>query len=217
MTHTALAYAADLSRRLARHGAMAAMALSLAAAAAMAQATDPVVARVNGIDIRASDLAVVEEDIGAGIANMTGDARRDYLVTFMADMILVSKAAEAKNIPANDEFKRRSAYARNKVLMEMLLQSEAKAATTDAAMRKVYEDATKNMKPEKEVRARHILVETEDEAKAILAELKKGTDFAALAKEKSKDPGAGPPPSPRPWPPRRPAVARPRSISPPPA
>ena len=41
-----------------------------------------------------------------------------------------------------------------------------------------------------EVHARHILVETEDEAKAIAAELKKGADFAELAKKKSKDPGA---------------------------
>jgi peptidyl-prolyl cis-trans isomerase C len=46
------------------------------------------------------------------------------------------------------------------------------------------------MPAEEEVHARHILVPTEDEAKAIEAELKKGADFAALAKEKSKDPGA---------------------------
>ena len=57
-------------------------------------------------------------------------------------------------------------------------------------MRKVYEDAAKQMGGDKEVRARHILVETEDEAKAVLAELKKGADFADLAKQKSKDPGA---------------------------
>ena len=55
---------------------------------------------------------------------------------------------------------------------------------------KVYDDAVKQMGNEQEVRARHILVPTEDEAKAILAEIKKGTDFAELAKQKSKDPGA---------------------------
>src|SRR5215510_15534898 len=57
-------------------------------------------------------------------------------------------------------------------------------------MRKVYDDAIAQMSKEPEVRARHILVETEDEAKAVLAELKKGTDFAELARLKSKDPGA---------------------------
>ena len=57
-------------------------------------------------------------------------------------------------------------------------------------MKKVYEEASKQITGEQEVRARHILVETEDEAKAVKAELDKGTDFAELAKKKSKDPGA---------------------------
>ena len=74
--------------------------------------------------------------------------------------------------------------------MAKLLAAEAKAASTESAMRKIYDDATKQMKPEEEVHARHILVEKEDEAKAILADLKKGGDFLAIAKEKSKDPGS---------------------------
>jgi peptidyl-prolyl cis-trans isomerase C len=74
--------------------------------------------------------------------------------------------------------------------MEALLQDAGKAALTDAELHKVYEDAVKQMPNEEEVHARHILVPTEDEAKAILAQLKGGADFAALAKEKSKDPGA---------------------------
>src|SRR5437868_12735040 len=57
-------------------------------------------------------------------------------------------------------------------------------------MKKVYEEAAKQITGEQEVHARHILVETEDEAKAIAEELKKGSDFAELAKKKSKDPGA---------------------------
>src|SRR5882762_6858603 len=57
-------------------------------------------------------------------------------------------------------------------------------------MKKVYEDASKQISGEEEVHARHILVETEDEAKAVAEELKKGADFAERAKKKSKDPGA---------------------------
>jgi peptidyl-prolyl cis-trans isomerase C len=57
-------------------------------------------------------------------------------------------------------------------------------------MKKVYEDASKQISGEQEVHARHILVETEDDAKAIEDELKKGGDFAELAKKKSKDPGS---------------------------
>ncbi len=121
---------------------------------------------------------------------MTPEAKRDYLITFVGDMILVAKAAEAKKIGDTDDFKKKLAYARTKLLMEQLLQSEAKAAVNETAMHKVYDDAIGQMKKEPEVRARHILVETEDEAKAVVAELKKGTDFAELAKAKSKDPGS---------------------------
>src|SRR5690349_23456006 len=57
-------------------------------------------------------------------------------------------------------------------------------------MQQTYQDAVKSMAGQEEVHARHILVESEDEAKTILTELKGGADFATLAKEKSKDPGA---------------------------
>src|SRR5947209_16733020 len=168
-------------------------ALAIAAALAMPLARaqdDPLVARINGTDVRQSDLAAAEEDLGNNIPQMTPEAKRDYLITFVGDMILVAKAAESKKVGDTDEFKKKLAYARTKLLMEQLLQSEAKAAVNEAAMHKVYDDAIGQLKKEPEVHARHILVETEDEAKAVVAELKKGTDFAELAKAKSKDPGS---------------------------
>jgi len=73
--------------------------------------------------------------------------------------------------------------------MEALLQDTGRAALSEEAEHQVYDDAVKQMTNEEEVHARHILVPTEDEAKAILAQLKAGADFATLAKEKSKDPG----------------------------
>ena len=57
---------------------------------------DPVVARVNGTDVRQSDLAMAEEDLGGNMPQMTPEAKRDYLITFVGDMMLVAKAAEAK-------------------------------------------------------------------------------------------------------------------------
>jgi peptidyl-prolyl cis-trans isomerase C len=159
------------------------------AATAQAQA-DPVVARVNGTEIKESDLKAAEDDIGAQLPPMAPDAKKDYLTTYVADMILVSKAAEAKKLGDTDEFKKKLAMARTKLLMEALLQNEAKASVTDAAMQKVYAEAIKDMGNEQEVSARHILVESEDEAKGISSDLKKGGDFAAVAKEKSKDPGS---------------------------
>jgi peptidyl-prolyl cis-trans isomerase C len=160
------------------------------AAPAFAQ-TDPVVAKVNGTEIRQSDLTAAEEDIGPNLPpTMQGDAKRDYLITYVTDMIILAKAAEARKLGDGADFKRKVDIARNKLLMEALLGAEAKTAVTDAAMRKVYEEATKAIGEEKEVRARHVLVEKEDEAKAILADLKKGGDFVVIAKEKSKDPGS---------------------------
>jgi peptidyl-prolyl cis-trans isomerase C len=160
------------------------------AAPAFAQ-NDPVVAKVNGTEIRQSDLTAAEEDIGPNLPpTMQGDAKRDYLITYVTDMIILAKAAEARKLGDGADFKRKVDIARNKLLMEALLGAEAKAAVTEAAMRKVYEEATKAIGEEKEVRARHVLVEKEDEAKAILADLKKGGDFVVIAKEKSKDPGS---------------------------
>ncbi len=152
--------------------------------------TGAVVAKVNGIEIRESELALAEEDVGQQIPATTPDAKRDYLITYIGDTILLTQAAEAKKLHETDEFKQNLEFARKKLLMGKLLDSEAKSAVTDASLRKVYDDAIKQMTPEQEVRARHILVETEDEAKAIRDELQKGGDFAELAKQKSKDTGA---------------------------
>jgi peptidyl-prolyl cis-trans isomerase C len=166
------------------------VALSASFAPAGAQTADPVVARVNGSEIRASDVALAEEELGAQLPAMSGEAKHDYIVTYLADTMLVAQAADKKKIGDSDAFKRRLAFARSRLLSEALLEQEAKAAVTEEAMRKIYDEAAKKMGTEQEVRAIHILDESEDEAKAILAELKNGADFAELAKQKSKDPGA---------------------------
>ena len=90
----------------------------------------------------------------------------------------------------SDDFKRHLDFARQRLLMDTLLNVDGKAALTDEAENKVYDDAVKQIATEPEVHARHILVETEDEAKQVVEDLKKGADFADLAKKKSKDPGA---------------------------
>ena len=157
---------------------------------AAADPNDTVVARVNGVEIRQSDLAFAEEDFSNELRGAPPDVKREQLITYLTDVIIVSQAAEKKNLGDGAEFKRRQAFLRNKLLMGALLQQRSKEATTEAEMRKVYDDAIKQASNEEEVRARHILVETEEEAKAIVDQLKGGADFAALAKEKSKDPGS---------------------------
>ena len=160
------------------------------AGVARAADEDPVVARVNGVDIRQSDLAFAEEEIGGNMPTIPPEQKRDYLINYLVDVIVLSQAAEKQNLADRPDVKRRLAFDHNRLLMESLLQDAGKSALSDEAERKVYDEAVKQVKNEEEVHARHILVPTEDEAKAILAQLKGGADFATLAKEKSKDPGA---------------------------
>ena len=172
-------------------GALAVAALTCAPTAPLwADDANPVVARANGVDIHESDIAFAEEEIGGNMPQMSPDQKRDYLITYLTDVVVLSKAAEQKKLNEDADVQRRLAFDHNRVLMEALLQSVGKASVTDAAMHQVYDDAVKQMPAEQEVHARHILVQSEDEAKAIEDQLKKGADFAALAKEKSKDPGA---------------------------
>jgi peptidyl-prolyl cis-trans isomerase C len=152
--------------------------------------SDPVIARVNGVDIKQSDLALAEEDVGADMQAASPEAKREHLISYLADIIMVTQAADKKNLADSPDFKRRLAFLRSKLLMGYELQQEAKTALTDEALKQTYDEAVKSMSGQEEVRARHILVEGEDEAKAILEQLKGGADFAKLAKEKSKDPGA---------------------------
>jgi peptidyl-prolyl cis-trans isomerase C len=197
MTTTLLAGSLAPARRTGL--AAAALALLLASAGPLAaQDKDPLVAKVNGIEIHESDLAAAEEEAGQ-LPPMSPDAKKDYLVQFLADMILVSKDAEQKKLGDTPAFKTKLEFARKKLLMEALLASVGKDAMTDAAMHKVYDDAIKQMGPEQEVHARHILIraaagddkaskEAEDKIKAIIVRLKKGEDFAKVAEATTEDP-----------------------------
>jgi peptidyl-prolyl cis-trans isomerase C len=177
--------------RLASAAVAGCLAMALMAATPVrAEDANPVLAKVNGSEIRQSDMALAEEELGPSLDKMDPATKQENLLAFLIDMKIVSKAAEDKKVEDNEEFKKRLAFARNRLLMDSLLATEGKAATTDDAMKKVYDDAAKQITGEQEVHARHILVETEDEAKAIKAELDKGADFAELAKKKSEDPGA---------------------------
>ena len=169
--------------------ATGAVAIALFASLPLRADDNPVLAKVNGSEIRQSDVTLAEEELGPSLAQMDPATKKENVLAFLIDMKIVAKAAEDKKIEDRPDFKARLAFARNRLLMDNLLGTEGKAAATDDAMKKVYEDAAKQIAGEQEVHARHILVETEDEAKAIEAELKKGADFATLAKEKSKDPG----------------------------
>src|SRR5215469_12059509 len=128
--------------------------LSLALLAAPVRAEDKVLAKVNGSEIRQSDVALAEEELGPSLAQMDPATKDENVLAFLIDMKIVAKAAEDKKVGDNEEFKKRLAFARNRLLMDSLLASEGKAATNDEAMKKVYEEASKQISGEQEVRAR---------------------------------------------------------------
>jgi peptidyl-prolyl cis-trans isomerase C len=151
-------------------------------------ASDPVLAKVNGAEIHESDLAVAEADIGESLPKeVQPEKRREVLLTYLVNVNLLAQAAEKQKADQEPNFAKRIAFARKKVLVQTLMEQETKKATTDAAIKKFYDEKAK---PQTEVHARHILVETEEQAKDVEAQLKKGADFAELAKKMSKDPGS---------------------------
>ena len=172
------------------------VALPLATAAAFAQTGAPpadpskVIARVNGATITEGDLAVAAEDPALQLPNVPEAQKRDLLTGYLIDLKLGAKAAEAAKVGEGAQFARKLAYSRDKTLLDQYLEQEAKKAVTPEAARKLYDETAKSVTPDQEVRARHILVESEDEAKQAATRVKGGEDFAKVAGELSKDPGS---------------------------
>jgi peptidyl-prolyl cis-trans isomerase C len=148
------------------------------------------VARVDGAAITEADVALAAEDPALSLPSMSESQKRDLLVGYMVDLKIGARAAEAAKVGESPEFTRKLGYFRDKLLLDEYLDREVKKAVTPEAARKLYDDTVKDMKPEQEVRARHILVEGEDEAKKVHARVKGGEDFAKVAGEVSKDPGS---------------------------
>ncbi len=153
-------------------------------------AEDKVVATIDGKPITEGDLAVAESEIGSDMGTMPAEQKRTSLLEFLIDNQLFAEAAEAQKLNEGADFETRLNYLKRRALRELYFEKVIKASVSDADARKIYDDQVKLLKPEEEVSARHILVETEDEAKALKAKLDKGADFAQLAKENSKDPGS---------------------------
>jgi peptidyl-prolyl cis-trans isomerase C len=148
-----------------------------------------VVATVNGETLTEREVQLALDELAPGAA--IDDQKREQLIGFLINVKLVAQAAKQQNVPDSQDFQDRLAFLRDKALMQTYLEGVGKTAVTEDEVRKVYEETVKDVKPEEEVRARHILVETEDAAKKVAERIAKGEDFAAVAKEASTDPGSG--------------------------
>ncbi|MBZ6077659.1 peptidylprolyl isomerase [Microvirga puerhi] len=170
--------------------ALAQGAAPAAAPAAGAQQSNKVVARVNGQDITEADIAVAAADPALQLPSIPDDQKRELLTSYLIDLKLGAKAAEAAKVGDSPEVARKLAYTRDKTLLDEYLDQQARKSVTPEAARKLYDETAKTMTPEQEVHARHILVDNEEDAKKAAARVKGGEDFAKVANELSKDPGS---------------------------
>lgn len=104
---------------------------------------------------------------------------------------IFTQEAERRGLAATPEYKAQMEMARQSILIRDLFDSHRKKNPVTDAQAKVEYDKFKAQSAGTEYRARHILVEKEDEAKALIAQIKGGASFEELAKKHSKDPGSG--------------------------
>lgn len=100
---------------------------------------------------------------------------------------LVYQAAKTAKIEETPEFQRQLVTAKEDLARKLYLEKQVDEKVTDEEIKKLYDEYTSKFESQKEVSAKHILVETEDKAKEVIKKLKEGSDFVALAKEYSKD------------------------------
>ena len=153
-------------------------------------AEDKIVATINGMPITDADLAIADGEIGADMGTMPPLQKRMSLLEFLIDNQLFAEAADGEKLAQGADFETRLKYLKRRALRELYFEKVIKSSVSDADAHKVYDEQVKLMKPEEEVSARHILVETEEKAKELKAKITAGGDFVALAKENSKDPGS---------------------------
>jgi peptidyl-prolyl cis-trans isomerase C len=160
-------------------------------AAAPAAVKDPVVATINGQPIHLSELEVAQQALPPQYRNMPLQSVYAALLDRIIDSKLV--VADGRKNKVNDDpaFKKRMAFVEEQVIQDFWLQREIAKKVTPEKLHQRYEERLKSMPPEEEVRARHILVATEDEAKAVIADLKKGESFEKIAKDRSTDKASG--------------------------
>jgi peptidyl-prolyl cis-trans isomerase C len=174
--------------------------LLLGSAAVLAQTTtppaatdtksDPVVAVVNGKTLKRSDVVASAQTLPPQYRNQI-DQLFPQLVDRLIDITLMVDEGRRQKLQNEPEVKAIVARYEDEAIREVLVRRFLAGKLSDEALKKRYADEVTKVPPSEELRASHILVKTQDEAKAIIKQLQGGADFAKLAKEKSTDTSAG--------------------------
>lgn len=169
----------------------AALALGLGAAVAslpaLAADKDPVVAVINGTEVHASSLMAYRRTLPP---QMAAQVPYEALLDSLINNTLVYEQGKKEGVDKDPDVKKALKDIEQQLVVKAWMGKKLKAEVTDAAVKQGYDKFLAEFKPAEEVRARHILTESEEAAKAVIAELKKGADFGETAKAKSKDPSA---------------------------
>ena len=175
-----------------RKGLLAATALTalmaLSHAASAADAANPVIATIDGVDVTKTDLELAESNIDPQLAQLPPEQKQLAALTAIIDSKLIAAKAKAEKLDETPEFKQRVQFIIDREMHNTYFKKHVVDVVTDADIKARYDKEVAGMPKQEEVHARHILVKTEDEAKAIIKELEEGKDFAELAKAKSTDP-----------------------------
>lgn len=146
-----------------------------------------VLAKVDGVEVRRAELVGLLTNMPQQVQQMPMMAIYPLALERLIDTKLVASAARKENLQADDEVKRRVRDAEERALHEVYVRRALDQKITDAALRDRYGKFLQANPPQEEVRARHILVTTEADARTALAELRRGGDFAQVARQRSID------------------------------
>ena len=163
----------------------------LAAAAAQEEiGPDTVLAVVNGHAITEYEARLASQDFAEQLQRVPGDQRRAIVVDALIDLHLLADAAEEEGLDESEDFARQMAYQQARTLRTTYLVEVLAQRVDDAAVQAAYDEIVAAFEPTEERKARHILVETEEAAREVIAALDDGAAFADLAQERSTGPSA---------------------------
>ena len=160
-----------------------------APAAPAVTAVDPaaVVATINGKAITEADLKIAEDDLDQQFSRLPAEQRRAAALSATIEIRLMAAEAEAKGLDKAEDFQRRMTFLRERALHSAVVDTEVGKKITDEEVRARYDKEMAAAPAVNEVKARHILVKTKEEAEAVIKQLDDGAKFEDVAKEKSSD------------------------------
>ncbi|AJD53709.1 MULTISPECIES: peptidylprolyl isomerase [Thalassospira] len=153
-----------------------------------APAEDQVLATVNGEEILESEVRATQQGLPQQYRQLPFEMLKPMLVDREINQRLLMLAGQDAGLADDEEVKNQLAALERRLVAETYLERAIAEKVTDDAIKAHYDEFIKTNEPEPQVHARHILLENEDDAKAVIAELDDGADFVELAKEKSTGP-----------------------------